>query len=282
MPRTMQIGVTLRNMGPQSTQEVIAQGVKHAEGLGFESAWITDHIAIPPDDAEGSGGRYLDTLTTLAWMAAKTERIKVASGVLILPYRSPLPTAKQVATIQELSGNRLLLGVGIGWMDPEFRALGLDRHSRGITSDETLEFLHRCFENDVVSANDQTFLFKPRPTRPPILIGGRAPYALKRAVAFGDGWLPMAKRPEQIEQDVLLYRQMTEAAGKAPGSVSVMTHLPVEQDERQARTWLTEYRTLGVERLVCSVGYETFDEYRLKLDQLSAFLATEGIEGLNS
>lgn len=273
----MQIGVTLRNMGPQSTQDVLARGVKHAESLGFESAWITDHIAIPPDDAEGSGGRYLDTLTTLAWMAAKTEKIKVAAGVLILPYRQPLPTAKQIATIQELSDNRLLLGVGIGWMDAEFAALGVDRHRRGAASDATLEFLHRCFENDVVSANDQSFLFRPRPTRPPILIGGRAPYALKRAVAFGDGWLPMAKRPEQIEQDVLLYRQMTEAAGRTPGSVSVMTHLPVEQDERQAHTWLTEYRTLGVERLVCSVGYETFDEYRHKLDQLSAFLVTEGL-----
>ena len=127
----MKIGVTLRNMGPQSAPEIMIAGARAAEAIGFDSIWITDHIAIPPDDAEGSGGRYLDTLTTLAWLAGATETIGLGSGVLILPYRPALPTAKQVATVQEVSGGRLLLGVGIGWMDPEFNALGVDRHQRG-------------------------------------------------------------------------------------------------------------------------------------------------------
>ena len=114
----MKIGVTLRNMGPQSSPEVLLEGAQVAEAAGIESLWITDHIAIPPDDAQGSNGRYLDPLVTLAVLAGATSRIGLGTGVLILPYRPPLPTAKQVATLQELSSDRLLLGVGIGWIDP--------------------------------------------------------------------------------------------------------------------------------------------------------------------
>jgi len=126
----MELGVTLRNMGTQSEAQVISRCAQLAEGAGLESLWITDHIAIPPDDAEGSDGRYVEPLITLAWIAGATERIRLGTGVLILPYRGALMTAKQVASLQELSGSRLLLGVGIGWMDAEFRALGLDRRRR--------------------------------------------------------------------------------------------------------------------------------------------------------
>ena len=123
----MDIGVTIRNMGDQSTADLVLACARAAESAGMESVWVTDHVAIPPDDAEGSGGRYLDTLTTLAWLGGATERIKLGSGVLILPYRPKLPTARQVATLQELTGERLILGVGAGWMDAEFRALGVER-----------------------------------------------------------------------------------------------------------------------------------------------------------
>ena len=267
----MKIGVTLRNMGPQSAPEVMIAGARAAEAVGFESVWITDHIAIPPDDAEGSGGRYLDTLTTLAWLAGATETIQLGSGVLILPYRPALPTAKQVATVQEVSRGRLLLGVGIGWMDPEFNALGVDRHERGRISDETLDFLNTCFANDVVEANGQRFLFKPRPPKPPILIGGRAPHALERAVARGDGWLPMARHPGQIEADVRSYREMSRAAGRGDGQVVVMSGLPVGagRDGAEARDILASYEAMGIDRLVCGLSYDTLDEYRTGLDAIA-------------
>ncbi len=100
----MEIGVTLRNMGDQSDPETLLHCARAAEERGFESAWVVDHIAIPPDDAEGSNGRYLDPLTTLSWLAGATSRIKLGTSVLILPYRPPLATAKVVATLQELSG----------------------------------------------------------------------------------------------------------------------------------------------------------------------------------
>ena len=155
----MKIGTTVRNMGRESTAEIVLGCTRAAEARDIESVWITDHIAIPPDDAEGSGGRYLDTLTALAWMGGATSKIKLGSGVLIIPYRPILPTAKQVATIQELTNARLILGVGIGWMDAEFNALGVDRHQRGAITDTTLEFLNQCFAQDEVSLNGQAFLF---------------------------------------------------------------------------------------------------------------------------
>ena len=144
----MHLGVTLRNMGDQSTPETLAACAALTEEAGLESAWVVDHIAIPPDDAEGSGGRYLDPLVTLAWLAGATTRIRLGVGVLILPYRSALPTAKQIASLQELSGERLILGVGVGWMEAEFKALGVDRSQRGKITDEALDLLNRCFAGD--------------------------------------------------------------------------------------------------------------------------------------
>jgi len=112
----VKIGINIRVMGPQSSRSTITSILKQAEAAGVESAWIVDHVAIPPDEAKGSGGRYLDPVTTLAWMAGQTQSIKIGTSVLILPYRPKLPTAKAIATIQELSGGRFLLGVG-GWLD---------------------------------------------------------------------------------------------------------------------------------------------------------------------
>ncbi|TDJ31340.1 MAG: TIGR03619 family F420-dependent LLM class oxidoreductase [Gammaproteobacteria bacterium] len=277
-------GVTLRNMGPQSMPETIARCAALAEDADLDSLWITDHIAIPPDDAEGSGGRYLDPLITLAWIAASTNRIKLGTGVLILPYRSALPTAKQVATLQELAGERLLLGVGIGWMDAEFRALGLDRHTRGQTSDEVLELLNRCFaadgvenaavdrdQKDVVEANGQAFLFKPKPAKPPIYVGGSAPHALKRAVRYGDGWLPMGLSPERLAADIETYQKLTEAAGKPPGLVTIMRGLPLD-DAVQSRDLLAQYEEIGVERFVCGIPYATADEFSARIAQLNRII----------
>jgi len=267
----MDIGISIRNMGSQSSREVVAGAALAAETLGFESIWITDHIAIPPDDAEGSGGRYLDTLTTLAWLAGLTTQVKLGSGVLILPYRAALPTAKQVATVQELSGNRLLLGVGIGWMEAEFRALGVDRRARGQISDETLAYLNACFDSDVMAANGQEFLFKPRPPKPPILIGGRAPHALERAVKYGDGWYPISRKPKNLAPAIQTYRELADAKGRSPGTVTASARLPLE-DETHTRELLVEYRSLGVDRLVCGFPFDTLENFHKCLEGLKAAL----------
>src|SRR5919197_1706007 len=133
----MKLGLYLRNMGPQSTRATLLACARAAEDAGLDDVWVADHIAIPPDDAEGSDGRYLDPLATLAFLAGVTTRVGLGTGVLVVPYRPPLPTAKWIATVQELSGGRLRLGVGTGWMEAEFRALGVDLRRRGALADET-------------------------------------------------------------------------------------------------------------------------------------------------
>ena len=264
----MDIGVTIRNMGEQSTPELVLACARAAESAGMESLWITDHMAIPPDDAQGSGGRYLDTLTTLAWLGGATERIKLGSGVLILPYRPKLPTARQIATLQELTRGRLILGVGVGWMEAEFRALGVPRGERGKLADETLSFFNEAFAKDVVELNDQPFLFKPRPPKPPILVGGAPPHALRRAAELGDGWIPMAKNPAQIIQAVSEYRNLTEEMGKPPGEITVLTSLPLNEPDR-AKALLDGYRAMEINRVVVGLSYDDIESYTSQLETLT-------------
>src|SRR2546427_8468831 len=192
----MQLGVVLRNMGPQSTRETLVAAARAADALpAIADLWVVDHIAIPPDDAEGSDGRYLDPLATLAYLAGVTTRVGLGTTVLVLPYRPALPTAKWIATVQELSGGRLSLGVGVGWMAAEFRALGVDIRRRGALSDETLAFLERCFAADVVEAHGQPFLFRPRPPRPPLFIGRAPPPAPPPPPRHRAGRVPAARAP---------------------------------------------------------------------------------------
>ncbi len=256
----MKLGLTVRSMGPQSAPGTLLACVRSAERLGFDDVWIQDHIAIPPDDAEGSGGRYLDPLTAAAWLAAATTRIHIGTGVLILPYRPPLPTAKAVATVQELSGGRLLLGVGAGWMKPEFRALGVPRSQRGRLTDETLAFLRECFARDVAEANGQPFLFLPRPPRPPIYVGGAPPHALERAAKYADGWLPMGGDPAALAPEIVRLREHFDAAGRASPEVVLLTAF----DPRQADDAIERARALadaGVTHLVAGSRYADAGEF---------------------
>jgi len=228
----VKIGITIRNKGPESTRALLVDRARAAERAGLDDVWVEDHVAIPPNDAEGSGGRYLDPLTTLAYLAGCTSKIGLGTGVLNLPYRAALPTAKTIATLQELSEGRLQLGVGVGWMDAEFRALGVPRNQRGRLTDETLAFIRNCFEADEAEAHGQPFLFLPRPERPPIFIGGAAPHALERSVAFGDGWLPIGGDPKKLEEPIQRLQELASSAGRAPQEVKLMTVLPLDERER--------------------------------------------------
>lgn len=259
-PPSLRLGLVLRNMGPQSTPGTLADGARAAEAAGIEDVWVTDHLAIPPDDAEGSGGRYLDPLATLAWLAGCTEQIGLGTGVLNLPYRPPLPTAKAIATVQELSGGRLQLGIGVGWMKPEFRALGVERGRRGELTDEMLEFLGECFGADEVMLRGQTFLFKPRPERPPIFVGGAAPHALARAARYGDGWMPMGGEPDALKGPIAELRSRFADAGRPEPEVVCMTGLPLDDPDATAGR-LAGLRDVGVTRVAAGGRYADADGF---------------------
>ena len=272
----MHIGVGLRNMGPQSTPAIMGACARAAEDAGLESVWVTDHIAIPPDDAEGSGGRYVDPLIALAWLASVTQTIKLGVGVLILPYRPALPVAKQIASVQELSGERLLLGVGVGWMEAEFRALDVERRRRGRIPDETLAFIRDCFDHDEVTANGQPFLFRPRPACPPIYIGGAAPHALERAAKYGDGWFPTGMTPDRLPEARARYAEFCAAEGRPVGEVVAMGRLPLD-DTGAAAAHLHDFAEAGAARFVVSGTYADSDEYRRNVDALAEAIAETGL-----
>lgn len=264
---TIPVGLTVRNMGSQSTPDLLRHCAKTAEEAGYHSVWITDHIAIPPDDAEGSGGRYLDPLATLAWLGGQTSRILLGTGVLVLPYRTKLPLAKSIATVQELTAERLVLGAAIGWMEPEFKAVGVPLADRVRVSEETLAFLNDCFSNDVVTANGQEFLFKPRPKKPPVFIGGSAPHATARAVKFGAGWIPMSTNPQKLAPAVKEYRAQA-AAADTEASVYALGRLGTGRTDVQDR--LRQLEDVGVDAVITGVAYDTTDEFSANIEKLSS------------
>jgi probable F420-dependent oxidoreductase len=261
----VKLGVALRSMGPQSSRATFLGCARAAEDAGFDDVWVQDHLAIPPDDAEGSGGRYLDPLGALAFLAGATSRIGLGTGVLNLPYRAPLPTAKAIATLQELSAGRLLLGVGVGWMAPEFRALGVPRSERGARTEEALAFLAACFASDIVEANGQKFLFLPRPQRPPIYVGGDAKHALARAVRWGDGWMPMAREAESVRAPVAELRARFAAAGRGEPAVVVLASLS-RKDPAAAAASARAFADAGATHLVFAERYADEADFRRGLD----------------
>ena len=257
----MKLGLYLRNMGPQSTRQSLLECVRAAEDAGVDDVWVADHVAIPPDDAEGSDGRYLDPLATLAFLAGATTRIGLGTGVLVLPYRPALPTAKWMATIQELSAGRLLLGVGVGWMPAEFRALGVDLARRGKISDSHLDFFDRCFAGVEVEENGQKFLFRPRPPRPPIFVGGAAPHAWRRAARWGDGWFPVGLPADLAAPLVAEFQETAARAGRPPMELVMGVSLALD-DPPRAADQARAYADAGATRLAHAWRYDSPSAFR--------------------
>ena len=265
----MRFGLFLRNMGPESTAELMGKCAVEAERQGIDDLWVLDHIAIPKEESEGSGGRYVDPLATLAYVAGMTSSIGLGVSVLILPYRPALATAKWVASVQELSGGRLTLGIGVGWMPAEFKAVNVERSQRGKITDDTLSFFHQAFLQDEATSNDQKFLFLPRPPRPQFLIGGAAPHALNRAIQFGDGWMPMPTDPDDLKDDIQFLQDGFDETGKAAPEVILLKQLPLENLDESAEL-LSRYASVGVTGIDHPGKYESADEFAEICEQLMA------------
>lgn len=253
----MKFGIAIRNMGPQSTTTTIKACAAAAERLGYDAVFVSDHLCIPPDQTEGSGGRYLDVLATLAFIAGATERIRLGVSVLVLPYRPAVFTAKLLATIQELSAERMILGVGSGWMRPEFDALGVDFKRRGALTTETLRVIRHLFENEAAPYHGQllsfpAFVFKPRPQCPPIWIGGNGANAIARVMEFGDGWHPMM-RAAQLKTAVADIQAVARSKGKAELEIVARSGFPMD-DLGKARARLDEYREAAVTYMILDLG----------------------------
>ncbi|MBQ0897322.1 LLM class flavin-dependent oxidoreductase [Micromonospora sp. U56] len=181
----MQIGVNVPNFAPGTDPEVLRQWAQTVEGLGFDLLMVSDHIAVTPDVAEQYPAPFYEPFTTLSWLAGVTRRVRLGTTVLIVPYRHPLLTARMAANLNRLSGGRLVLGVGVGWAQQEFEALGVPFRQRGALTNEYLGAMCDAWRN--TDDYDTGAI--------PIWAGGNSDAGMRRAVRLGDAWHPLRFTP---------------------------------------------------------------------------------------
>src|ERR1700694_5884740 len=199
----MLIDLNLPNYSRLGTRDSVVAIAQAAEALGYASLWTNDHVLVPTSRPEPFGN-VLESLTTLSYLAALTNHIQLGTGILVLPQRDPLLVAKQAATVSHLSGGRLALAVGVGYIKEEYAYLRADFGNRGRLAEEYIEAMRELFESDTPQfhgphINYADVLFSPRPpARLPILIGGNSSAALQRAAVLGDGWYGLWRSPDQV------------------------------------------------------------------------------------
>ena len=233
----MKFGIGFATSGKFSDPGLLAHLATTAERCGFESLWSVEHVAVPvkhlpyPGSKDGSmpGGDDVaipDPLIPLAYMAAVTKTIKLATGILILPQRHPIYTAKEVATVDVLSGGRVILGIGSGWMKEEFEALGIDFHHRGAMTDEAIQALRALWKDGAASFEGKHFRFGPLHSNPkpvrrdvPIHVGGHSTAAARRAGRYGDGFFPTVMNPEKLKELFATVRSEAQKAGRNPDAI---------------------------------------------------------------
>ena len=247
---SFELGVILPNFGERASRDGVARVADAAEELGFDSVWATEHLLVGVEAVERFG-RTLDSLTTLAWLAARVGRVGLGTSVLILPLHHPVRLAKEATTLQELSGGRLRLGVGVGWHQAEFDFLGVGLADRGRRADESIRLMRalwageREFDGDYWSFEDATF--GPLPDLPPeIWVGGESPRALRRARELGDVWHPNARDPEIVRRAL---------AGWPEGRIAPRVRLP----DSDPVVWVDGYRSAGASGLVIRFGEDGAD-----------------------
>jgi probable F420-dependent oxidoreductase len=191
----MQLGVHLPHIGRKAGPESIRRAAMEAEALGFDDVWVSEHIIVPKDSPYPPTPSFWDPVLSLTWAAAVTSKVRLGTSVLVLPLRHPLPLAKELATLQNLSRGRLILGAGVGWLEAEFDALGVPFHERGRRMDEGIAMMRAVWSDDPVTfaakwipAKIESMRSQPLPIAPiPIWIGGSSDAAIRRALR-NDGW----------------------------------------------------------------------------------------------
>ena len=245
---TTTFGFSLPSRGAMASPDNLKSLAQRAESLGYDSVWVSDHIILPrqvdsfyPYAADGVATfrpdeDYYEPLAALNFLAGCTQRVRLGTHVLILPYRNPVLTAKILATLDVLSAGRLILGAGVGWMEEEFQALGLDTYAqRGAVTDEYIRIFKELWTKDEPEFQGEHYQlsaagFQPKPVQkphPPIWIGGHTGPAIRRAAKYGDGWMPIGLRPpailepEELAEKIARLRRLTVRAGRPEDAVAL-------------------------------------------------------------
>ncbi|MBI2168261.1 MAG: TIGR03619 family F420-dependent LLM class oxidoreductase [Actinobacteria bacterium] len=260
----MQFGLMFANTGAYVAPDAATALARAAEEAGFESIWTVEHVVVPsgyesqyPYDRSGRmpGGADApipDPLIWLTWVAAATERLRLGTGILILPQRNPVVLAKELATLDLLSGGRLLLGIGVGWLREEFEALGVPFDGRGARTDEYVAAMRALWRDDDPSFAGEHVQFTSarmwpkaaRPTGVPIIVGGHTEAAARRAGRLGDGFFPGRTSPKRITELLGVMRAAAADAGRDADAIEVTAGGALDLDGVKA------YADLGVDRMI--------------------------------
>lgn len=256
----MKFGLYGINVGPCAQPEVAARVAKAAEDAGFDSVWTAEHVVLPdpqvPPSPVGPRTPLLDPAVSLAHVAAHTERLRLATGIIILPQRNPVVLAKELASVDVVSGGRLVFGLAAGYLEAEFRALGVPFADRGARCDEHLEAMLALWTQEKPRFRGETIAFEgidahPRPVQtphPPLVVGGQSPPAYRRAARYGHGWYGFLTDPDATKAAIAGLEQARgrverpEALGRLEITVTPTPSLDLYTARR--------YRDLGVDRLV--------------------------------
>ena len=282
----MQFGMCVPHYGKPVNIAQTLEVARGAEAMGFDSVWVTDHLLVPRTFEIIYRDNMLEPIALLSHLAAVTQRVRVGTSVIILPYRHPITVAKMLATIDQLSGGRLIFGAAVGWMEEEFRALGQPHAERGVMSDEHLRLIRALWTSEVVSFAGKYTHFtdmqaSPRPVQqphPPIWIGGNSRRAQRRVAELGDGWHATGAAPADIAAGRTYIQQrwsQHQRAGQPRLSLRIglfidgVSELAVSYPSRGRLTMqgsvqqivdtIGAYQEAGIEHLVCEMSTQAHD-----------------------
>ncbi len=263
----------------------VARIAKAAEHLGYECLTCSEHIAIPAkvEEAETSPGScYWDPLATFGYLAAHTSRIRLATIVVPLPYHHPLDIAKRYGTLDRICGGRVILGVGVGYLKPEFAALGVPFEDRNERSDDAIRAIRASFGQPQPSYDGAYFQFGGMVVDPcglqkrvPLWIGGRTRRSLRRAVELGDAWYPFAVTPEQVAT-WLVEANGTAAWDEREQALDVVLAARVDPLDARDDTVATvrELRAAGANMLLVRFVHDSLERYLEQLEAMPGLVAS--------
>jgi probable F420-dependent oxidoreductase len=260
----MKYGIHLPHAGEQAEPALIRRFALQAEELGFEDIWVSEHIIVPRDKFPRSPLFY-DPVLTLTWVAAVTKRIRLGTSVLVLPMRHPLPLAKELATLHNLSDGRLILGAGVGWLPEEFAALGVPFNERGRRLDEGLAMMRAVWTEDPVTFRSRTIpavidgmTMTPMPISPiPLWLGGSSDAAIRRTIRIADGWHGSGHTPAEAAPIVQKLRQ--ERPG-AEFTISMRVHWN-GRDPGVLRALVDGFSEIGVQHIMIGPEDRNVDDW---------------------
>jgi probable F420-dependent oxidoreductase len=239
----MKFGVWIPNCRDLATPEIIRHAAVRAEQLGYDSVFASDHVVVPNAYVERFGAGIFDPLITLSVLAGATSRVLLGTTVLIVPYRNPVLTAKMVSSLDALSGGRVVLGIGAGWVPEESAMLGVPFAERGAMTDEYLAAMRELWTSPTPSFSGRytqfsEVSFEPKPLQkphPPIWVGGHSPAALRRAASVGSAWHPINRSAEEIRSGRAEIARLCQAHGRSvPPAVTMRIDTCVLQGGRSA------------------------------------------------